>query len=212
MSLYEANMHQKAFIFDWSGTLNDNFHLFCAVAERIFTDCGVPAISVEEIRRTFTLPYMKFWNLYIPNLTHERQCELYSKYIHEVGEPELFVGVPQLIKQLHDAGYELFILSSDPISKLQPEVDKSGFAHLLTAVTGDVHEKEHILKRYVSDYNLDLAGTYYVGDTSGDIEAGIAAGVNTVGVTWGFQHRDVLAQSNPDFLIDSLDQLADIIY
>ena len=52
----------KAFIFDWSGTLNDNFHCFYQVCNLIFKELNKEPISEKEIKLNHTLPYMKFWN------------------------------------------------------------------------------------------------------------------------------------------------------
>lgn len=204
-------MANKAFIFDWSGTLSDNFHLFCKVCDLMFAELGKEPISASEIKQHFTLPYMKFWNRYFPNLSRGKQCELYEKYIHQVGEPKLHEKVKEIITLLNGNDYLLFILSSDPISRLIPEVQKSGFAELIIKTVGDVYEKTDVITSFVNNFSLNKNFTYYVGDTSGDIEAGQNAGIKTIGISWGFQHKNVLSQANPNFLIDDIIEINDII-
>lgn len=204
-------MMQKAFIFDWSGTLINNFHCFCRVCNIMFRELGKEPITEDEIRLNFTMPYMKFWNKYFPNLSKEKQDGLYEKYIHLVGEPELYKQTDEIIKYLYSNGYKIFILSSDPISKLIPETEKSGLFRLFEKVFGNVHEKREAIVSIVNEFNLDKNFVFYVGDTSGDVEAGKSADVKTIGITWGFQHKKVLAQSNPDFLIDDLIAIKSII-
>ena len=92
----------KAFIFDRSGTLSDNFHSFCQVCTIVFSELGKENISPEEIRSTFTTPYMKFRNMYFPDLTKERQDELYKKYIHQVDDAEIYPGVMEMIHILYE--------------------------------------------------------------------------------------------------------------
>ena len=204
-------MQDKAFIFDWSGTLSDNFHLFCNVCDKIFIDLGHHTISQDEIRQNFTLPYMKFWNKYLPNLSRKEQCVLYEKYIHQVGEPKLYKKVEEIILFLKKQGYKLFILSSDPISKLLPEVKKSSFFDLITEIIGDVYAKGDEIVTLIKKFNLDKKWTFYIGDTSGDIEAGQIAGVKTIGISWGFQHQDILKNAQPDFLINDIIEIKKII-
>ena len=62
---------KKTIIFDWSGTLSDNFSSFCQVCDLMFLEFGKPSISQEEIRLNFTLPYMK--------LSKNYQCVIYEK-------------------------------------------------------------------------------------------------------------------------------------
>jgi len=131
----------KAFIFDRSGTLSDNFHSFCQVCTLLFKEQGKGPISDDEVRATFTLPYMKFWNAHLPDLSIEKQNELYEKYIHQVDEADIYPGVAEMIILLHERGWKIFILSSDPVSKLIIETEKSGLSTLFTKIIGKVHEK-----------------------------------------------------------------------
>ncbi len=202
---------KKACIFDWSGTLSDNFHCFVQVCTLMFTELGKDPIYEEEIRLNFTLPYMKFWNAYFPDLSRAKQCELYEKYIHQVDEPELYNTVSKTVQLLHTAGWNIFILSSDPLSKLIPETKKSGLSQFFSKVVGDVHEKGEQILSLIDEFKLEPSLTYYIGDTTGDVEAGKTAGVNTVGISWGFQHKDVLAKSHPNFLIDDIFEMENIL-
>jgi phosphoglycolate phosphatase len=56
-------------------------------------------------------------------------------------------------------------------------------------------------------YSSSAEETFMTGDAISDIRAGKEAGVRTVAVSWGFQNRDLLADENPDFLIDAPDDL-----
>ena len=61
----------------------------------------------------------------------------------------------------------------------------------------------HALDRY----QAARQGTYYIGDTTGDIREARQAGVKTVAVTWGWHSHDKLALTEPDYLIDTPDEL-----
>jgi len=204
-------MKNKAFIFDWSGTLSDSFHLFCKVCDLMLAEFGVKPISPAEIKSSFDNPYMKFWNKHLPELTKEKQDILYKKYIHQVGEAAVYENSKEIISYLHDRGYKIFIVSSDPTLKLLPEIEKSGFSKLITKVISEIHEKKYVIVSLIDDFSLDKEQTFYVGDTSGDVEAGKFAGVKTIGATWGFQDREKLAQAKPDFLLDNLIEIKNII-
>ena len=51
----------------------------------------------------------------------------------------------------------------------------------------------------------------YLGDTNTDMETGANAGVDTVGVTWGFRSREELAAFHPVLLADRPKQVMDYI-
>src|SRR5680860_1170732 len=183
----------KAFIFDWSGTLSDNFHCFVKVCELIFKDAGLKTLLAAEIRLQFDTPYMKFWGQYFPGQTQIEHHLIYEKYIHQVGNPELYPGVPEIINYLKSLGYEIFVLSSDNGSKLMPEVETSGLKQYFSKVVGDVHDKTEVLVQLIKEFDLRKSETFYVGDTAGDVEAGRYADLKTIGISWGFQDETKLA-------------------
>jgi phosphoglycolate phosphatase len=51
----------------------------------------------------------------------------------------------------------------------------------------------------------------YVGDTGTDMQTGNAAGMDTVGVTWGFRTREELGSFGAKWIIDSPGQLLEIL-
>ncbi|MDD2786036.1 MAG: HAD family hydrolase [Patescibacteria group bacterium] len=201
----------KAFIFDWSGTLMNNFDVHCEVCDLMFKELGHESISPTEIRRNMTSPYMKFWNKYFPDLTLERQDELYSKYMQQVSPPNIFENVDQVVKALHERGYKLFVVSSDPLTSLAPQVEASNLSPYLEEVIGKDYLKSDTAKKLVDKFLLDNERSFFVGDCSGDIEAGKAAGIKTVGLAWGFEDKNRLAQTNPDYLIDDILEIERII-
>ena len=60
-------------------------------------------------------------------------------------------------------------------------------------------------------YNIDLAKSYFVGDTTTDIQTGINAGMKTVLVKTGEKGNDGKFAVKADFVIDSLAGIKDII-
>ena len=51
----------------------------------------------------------------------------------------------------------------------------------------------------------------YVGDSNVDMQTGLGAGVDTVGVTWGFRSREELAAFQPTALVDTPAELEELI-
>ncbi|MFH1711885.1 MAG: HAD family hydrolase [Patescibacteria group bacterium] len=202
---------KKAFIFDWSGTLNDNFNAYCQVCNLIFRHLGREGITPEEIKRTFTLPYMKFWNYHFPDLSKEDQDELYDKYVHQVDTLNLFPETREILQFLNEKGFAQFIVSSDPEEKLLPEIKQTELTSYFIDVAAKVHEKGPVIASFVQKYQLDPVRTFYIGDSAGDVEAGKFAQVKTIGITTGFQSSEGLAAAEPDHLIDDLLEIKNIV-
>lgn len=54
-------------------------------------------------------------------------------------------------------------------------------------------------------------GDIVVGDTEADVKSGQALGLVSVGVLSGIRSRDILEELSPDYLIDNISQLPDIL-
>ncbi|MDD2935106.1 MAG: HAD family hydrolase [Candidatus Pacebacteria bacterium] len=203
---------KKAFIFDWTGTLSDNFHCFKKVCDSIFQEFGKEIISDEEVRMNFTTPYMNFWNKYIPDISKSEMEVLYEKHTKEAGEPNLFDGVKETITHLKESGFEMFVVSLDPKSKLTIETERSGISHFMTEIIGGVdHKKEDSINYLIEKYDLDRNNTYFIGDTTGDIVSGEIANIKTIAITWGIQHEKTLSKAGADYLINNIKEIKNII-
>ena len=58
---------------------------------------------------------------------------------------------------------------------------------------------------------VDSKKTLMVGDSTHDIEAGKQAGIFTCAVSYGYRPLSILKKSNPDFIIDNVKELKNII-
>jgi phosphoglycolate phosphatase len=59
--------------------------------------------------------------------------------------------------------------------------------------------------------NIPLAQTIMIGDSHYDIQAGKAAGVKTIGVTYGFSSPEEICIEAPDYIVDAPNKILDII-
>lgn len=59
-------------------------------------------------------------------------------------------------------------------------------------------------------FGIEPKQCVYIGDTNTDMETGIAAGMYTVGVTWGFRAKEELEAYSPAQIIDTPKELLDI--
>lgn len=177
----------------------------------MFKKLGVEAPPVESLRYQMTTPYMKFWNKFFPDLSKERQDELYEKFIHQAPDPDLYEGAKEIVEHLHGLGYKLFVVSTDPPSKLMLEVKKSGLTDLFSEVSGRVYDKDKKIIAALEKFSLLPAQSFFAGDMVGDVLAGRSAGVKTISVSWGYEHLNELVRAQPDFLISKIGEIKDIL-
>ena len=57
----------------------------------------------------------------------------------------------------------------------------------------------------------EIAETAYIGDSEVDLATGKAAGMKTILVSWGFRGRKALEEDGADCIVDSVDEILEIM-
>ncbi|GGH89042.1 pyrophosphatase PpaX [Pullulanibacillus pueri] len=127
-----------------------------------------------------------------------------------------YPNVLTTIETLHSQGYKLGVVTTKrldtvalglKLSKLEPYFD------VVVTIDDVVHAKpdpEPVLKA-LKALNAQPSEALMVGDSPSDIEAGKKAGTKTVAVGWSIKGADLLRQSQPDYLIDDMKEMLEIV-
>lgn len=125
--------------------------------------------------------------------------------------PEPFFQMIPVVKALKDR-HTLLIISSNGTETIRNTLVRHDFLDCFAAILGadfNFSKKEKI-EQVILLHQADRQQTYYVGDTTGDIREAKQAGVKTVAVTWGWHNRERLRLADPDYLIDTPEELLSI--
>ena len=68
-----------------------------------------------------------------------------------------------------------------------------------------------MLKLAAEKYNIDLSQSFYIGDTTMDIQTGINAGMKTILVSTGLAGNDGKYDVTPDYEVKDLLEAVDLI-
>ena len=198
-------------IFDFDGTLADSFPL---IADALHRYAGSRKPSPEKIQELRGLPVLqavrrlgvKPWA--IPYSVIAVRREMYAR-MHEV---PIFPGMAGAIKALHDAGHQLFILSSNReqnvrlfLAEHQLEPYFRGVYHC------SIFRKGAGVKKIIDAKGLAARSTYYVGNEPADIDDVQAVGIPAVAVTWGGADVRALSKALPAKMVDEPRQLQDFL-
>ncbi len=133
---------------------------------------------------------------------------------HMLDNTVLYPGVRNALDRMLRAGIPLAVLTNKPVRISVDIMTGLGLAgHFRYIYGGNSFEfkKPHPIgiDTLVSHLNADRSKTVMVGDSNVDMETARAANVKACGVTYGF-NPETLKSTPPDFLVDSLEQLADL--
>jgi pyrophosphatase PpaX len=125
-----------------------------------------------------------------------------------------YPGVEDALRQLRAAGRRLGIVTSksrDAVAlawEVLPDLD--GLFDVVVAAEDSERHKPAPDPVLAALERLGAApeGACYAGDSPFDIESGRAAGVVTIGVTWGFFSRPALEEAGADIIVDTPAELA----
>ena len=140
----------------------------------------------------------------------DRFLSFYSEHLADFTLP--YTGVKATLARL--AGYRKAVISNKRELLSERLLDKLGLAVYFDAVLGSdsVDERKPSPKPIfflIDKFSVRPEETIIVGDSAFDIEAGRAAGIRTVAVTYGFGEKELIAGA--DFVIDKMEELAGVL-
>ncbi len=206
-------MKYDGIIFDLDGTLWDSAEGICGTWREVIKKYpGINRdITVEDLHNCMGLPLDEIARRLFPELDSKMQmrlinecCDMENEYLAIHGGV-LFPELEETLKSLSEK-YRLFI-----VSNCQAGYIESFFkAHSLSGYFEDIEcfgatglSKGENNKLIIERNNLKNA--VYVGDTSGDAQSAIDAGIPFIFARYGFGNVDKY-----DYVIDSISELKNI--
>jgi phosphoglycolate phosphatase len=205
-------------IFDLDGTLVDSSIDLQRAINYALEPLLAEPVSLEETKRLVGEGITRLVEKLIEErpglITREELLERFINYYseHLLDHTTPYPQVETTLERLQ--GYKKAVVSNKNESMSRAIINGFGMGRFFDMIVGaDTigHKKPSPLPLlYVMDtLNVDKEKTLLVGDSNYDIEAGKAAGIYTVAVTYGFRPAESLKDA--DSLIDSFEQLLDVL-
>lgn len=211
----------KGVIFDFDGTLVDaSLRIKEAKEEFIRKILGL-GFNLGEL--DFKMPLEYIIRLLVKKYEVSREFlmkileECFQPYELEVFEKaELRPGAREVVKRLKGMGYRLGVASNNGRLTVRLTLEKLGILGYFDAVVarGDVDRlkpDDLPISECVKRLGISPCEAVYVGDTAVDVVAAKKAGVYVIGILGGLDSRASLERSKPDYLIEDLSQLIQVL-
>jgi phosphoglycolate phosphatase len=63
----------------------------------------------------------------------------------------------------------------------------------------------------INELNIDKERCVMIGDTINDIGLGVNAGIKSIGVTWGYNEKDLLVSAGATYLVNNSSELSKLM-
>lgn len=214
----------KACIFDLDGTLADTLESITYSVNKTLHTLGLRQITREQCQSFIGNGARRLieQSLQVAGDPEIRLIEeamdvygrVFNKYCTYHVVP--YDGIIELLQELKNMNIQLTVLSNKPHLQTKDVVSEFFDDGTFTRVYG---QQESVPRKpdpagvniILEDLKISKEECLYIGDSNVDMQTGCAAGVTTVGVSWGFQGRKVLTEHGANYVVDKPEEIISII-
>ena len=213
----------KLALFDYDGTIVDSAIMIVEGAIAAFRMCGLPDPNPQKVRENIGKPLAIALDEYMPpgyNVTPEQISEAYRSWYAEQGrlglqnEP-LYTGVVDLLKELKADEWLIGIATNKSRIGLTNGLAKHNMSNFfdITLTTDENIPKPNpaMAIKAMKDLGIQDKFCVIIGDTINDIGLGVNAGIISIGVTWGYNDRNLLLTAGATHLVDNASDLSKLM-
>ncbi|MBR2322510.1 MAG: HAD family hydrolase [Clostridia bacterium] len=214
---------KKLIIFDLDGTLLDTVEDLRHCINILLEKHGYKKVSSEEIVKCLGYGAKQLVYLAAGKPDKETHEKLFAEYVPMQEKSDnaftrLYDGLDEVLIKLKKLGYKLAIVSNKPDSVTQIVVEQKLGRYGFDFVTGNRPElfnpkpDKSCVEYCLSSLGMNKEDAIFVGDSEVDVQTFIGAGIDGIGVTWGFRPKQQLVEAGcTHFADDANDLLNEIL-
>ncbi len=207
-------------VFDFDGTIADT-------REDIFS-CIRKSYKAEKIKgvnpkpEQMGPPLMEFLKLLTPKLNQNVLEKVAANFKEEYDtsdypNTELYPEIEETLKELKKKKIRLYLVTLKRKVPTLRFIKSRKLKYFKQIVNPDSNpgvqmNKAEMMAYLLEKEKLKAESALYVGDAATDITSAHANKLKVAGVTYGYNTREQLKKAGPDYLIDNIKELIDIIF
>ena len=214
--------------FDLDGTLIDSVPQLAKAVNGALVDCELPVVALSQVAEWIgngaDMLLRRAWarnsdpGMGPSSALFNQLRQAFDRHYHAGLDRDfsLYPDVMTTLMCLRQTGVKMAIVTNKPHPFVMPLLQASGLAGLFDYVLGgdllpqrkpDPAPLLHICEQL----RVSPANSLMIGDSRSDILAARAARMRCVGLTYGYNHGEPIANSAPDRILDHFSQLTDLL-
>lgn len=215
------NCKYDAVFFDFDGTIADTGEGIFYSVKYAIEETGFPPLTDDRLRTFIGPPVFESFKREL-GMNDEQAAKAVEKYRERYSESGIFKlrvydGVENLIKELKKSGIKVAIASSKPEKFVMRLVDYLNISPLIDFIAAPESDKAPegktvLVERAVNHFGVEKSRALMVGDRYFDIDGANGAGIESVGVTFGYGSKEELKKAGSTYLADNVEDIEKIIF
>lgn len=215
----------KIIVFDFNGVLIADTRACMATDNHVLKTFGGKPVSLKIYQDTIIIPSVDFYSKHGCDkgklLKNSRKWGkvFHTYYESRVAKCRSRKGALELLKWLKSRSITSIILSNHTVEGIRLQLKRLKMADYIVQVIANTQQnnsmkgrnKTEKFKQLIKDKNYKKEEVLIIGDSPEEIEMGKSLHITTVAITGGYYATHRLKQSQPDYLINSLSGLKDIV-
>ncbi|MDF1858893.1 MAG: HAD hydrolase-like protein [Verrucomicrobiales bacterium] len=208
-------------LFDLDGTITDPRPGFIASVHYALRALDEPIPEENDLLPFIGPPLRGTFEILLRTTerdTIERAVSLYRERLYDGGmfEAEVYPRMRELLTELADEGYRLFVATGKPEGCAEQIIEHFGFSPLFEKVRGALPDgqfcdKAELVSDLYQQNGLTPGHGIMIGDTHFDIRAGRLNGLQTIAVDWGYGSVEEMKDGGCDHFVKTADKLGQTI-
>jgi len=216
----------KAIAFDLDGTLLDSAPDLALATQATLAQLGHSSCSVAQVRiwvgngaqvlMSRALSHALGHEVDSDTLAKAMPCFMDHYQANLQRHSQLYPGVKETLAELNAQGYRLAVVTNKPYKFTLPLLDGFDIGQYFSYVLGGdslarMKPDPMPLNHLLGHWQLQPNELLMVGDSKNDILAAKAAGIASIGLTYGYNYGEDIGLSNPDLICEQFSDITALI-
>lgn len=214
----------KVCIFDLDGTLTDTLESLTVSVNKTLCEMGLSTITEQQCRR-FVGDGARALLQRSLKVSGDEQAdrieeamEIYKRIFDQYCTYHVvpYEGIREMLSELKEAQFRLGVLSNKPHRQTISVVETifgNGIFELIQGQRDGVPRKPDpaAVLEMIKTLESTPEQATYIGDSEVDVATGLAAGMHTIGVTWGFRSQKILEEAGAEHTVAHPQEIVKLI-